>query len=49
MFDDALIDHLFDLVEITRDQQDESLNYAVIKLIVGAVRFTCTADTCRSP
>ncbi|KAK8846670.1 hypothetical protein IAR55_005757 [Kwoniella newhampshirensis] len=34
-FDDTFIDHLFDLVETTRDQQDERLNYAVIKLIVA--------------
>ncbi|KAL7423348.1 pre-rRNA processing [Cryptotrichosporon argae] len=33
VFDDAFIDHLFELVETTRDQQDERLNYAVIKLI----------------
>lgn len=33
-FDDRFIDHLFDLVETTRDLQDERLNYAVIKLIV---------------
>jgi hypothetical protein len=33
-FDDEFIDHLFELVETTRDQQDEDLNYAVIKLIV---------------
>ncbi|WVQ97728.1 hypothetical protein IAU59_004842 [Kwoniella sp. CBS 9459] len=35
IFDDAFIDHLFDLVETTRDMQDERLNYAVIKLIVA--------------
>lgn len=34
-FDDSFIDHLFDLVESTRNQQDEALNYAVIKLIVS--------------
>lgn len=34
IFDDRFIDHLFDMVETTRDQQDERLNYAVIKLIV---------------
>lgn len=34
-FDDTFIDHLFDLVETTRDQQDERLNYAVISLIVA--------------
>lgn len=33
-FDDHFIDHLFEMVEVTRDQQDERLNYAVIKLIV---------------
>jgi hypothetical protein len=34
-FDDAFIDHLFEMVEITRDHQDETLNYSVIKLIVS--------------
>ena len=34
-FDEHFIDHLFDMVEITRNQQDESLNYAVIKLILA--------------
>lgn len=34
-FDDAFIDHLFELVETTRDNQDERLNYAVIRLIVS--------------
>ncbi|KAI0072901.1 hypothetical protein K474DRAFT_1678288 [Panus rudis PR-1116 ss-1] len=35
LFHDAFIDHLFDLVEQTRDQQDETFNYSVIKLIVA--------------
>jgi hypothetical protein len=35
--DDAFIDHLFELVETTRDHQDERLNYAVIRLIVSRV------------
>lgn len=34
IFDDGFIDHLFQLVEDTRDMQDETLNYSVIKLIV---------------
>ncbi|ORX33276.1 hypothetical protein BD324DRAFT_640340 [Kockovaella imperatae] len=34
-FDDAFIDRLFELVETTRDNQDERLNYAVIRLIVA--------------
>jgi len=34
MFSDAFIEHLFDLVELTRNVDDESLNYSVIKLIV---------------
>jgi hypothetical protein len=34
-FDDRFIDHLFELVETTRDHQDETLNYAVIRLIVS--------------
>ena len=36
VFDDAFIEHLFDLVETTRNQDDETFNYAVIKLIVRA-------------
>ena len=39
-FDDRFIDHLFDLVEITRDQQDERLNYAIIKLIASVFPST---------
>ncbi|KZT50746.1 hypothetical protein CALCODRAFT_504381 [Calocera cornea HHB12733] len=35
IFDDALIDHLFDLVEHTRTFPDEDLNYSLIKLIVA--------------
>ncbi|TDL27855.1 hypothetical protein BD410DRAFT_713183 [Rickenella mellea] len=34
-FDDAFIEHLFELVEQTRHMQDETLNYSVIKLIVA--------------
>ena len=34
VFDDVFIEHLFDLVETTRNQSDETFNYAVIKLIV---------------
>ena len=34
VFDDMFIEHLFDLVEQTRNQYDETFNYAVIKLIV---------------
>ena len=29
------MDYLFDLVEQTRDVEDETFNYSVIKLIVG--------------
>ncbi|KII91657.1 hypothetical protein PLICRDRAFT_136034 [Plicaturopsis crispa FD-325 SS-3] len=35
IFDDAFLDSLFDLVEQTRNMQDESFNYSVIKLIVA--------------
>ncbi|KAI0649712.1 hypothetical protein C8Q79DRAFT_1006058 [Trametes meyenii] len=35
IFDDSFIDYLFDLVEQTRDQHDETFNYSVIKLIVA--------------
>ncbi|THH14440.1 hypothetical protein EW146_g5899 [Bondarzewia mesenterica] len=35
IFDDEFIDRLFDLVEQTRNMQDESFNYSVIKLIVA--------------
>jgi hypothetical protein len=34
IFDDSFIDYLFDLVEQTRNMQDETFNYSVIKLIV---------------
>lgn len=37
VFDDAFIEHLFELVETTRNQTDETFNYAVIKLIVRIV------------
>ncbi|KAI0329754.1 hypothetical protein GY45DRAFT_1279051 [Cubamyces sp. BRFM 1775] len=35
LFDDSFIDYLFDLVEQTRNVQDETFNYSVIKLIVA--------------
>ncbi|KAJ7918154.1 hypothetical protein B0H13DRAFT_2438153 [Mycena leptocephala] len=35
IFDDAFIDYMFDLVEQTRQMQDEAFNYSVIKLIVA--------------
>lgn len=35
VFTDDFIDRLFDLVEQTRDMQDETFNYSVIKLIVS--------------
>ena len=35
VFDEAFIDHLFDLVEQTREMTDESFNYSVITLIVS--------------
>lgn len=34
IFDDAFIDCLFELVEQTRNMEDETFNYSVIKLIV---------------
>jgi hypothetical protein len=39
IFDDTFIEYLFELVEQTRDQQDETFNYAVIKLIVRPFFF----------
>lgn len=36
MFEDSFVDHLFNLVEQTRDVQDETFNYSVIKLIVSS-------------
>ena len=36
MFKDSFVDYLFDLVEQTRDMEDETFNYSVIKLIVGS-------------
>ena len=41
-FDDAFIDHLFEMVETTRDNQDERLNYAVIRLIVSGTEDELT-------
>ncbi|KAJ7230857.1 hypothetical protein B0H12DRAFT_1192857 [Mycena haematopus] len=35
IFDDAFIDYMFDMVEQTKQMQDESFNYSVIKLIVA--------------
>ena len=35
LFDERFIDHLFGLVERTRLLDDETLNYALIKLIVS--------------
>ncbi|KAI0816916.1 hypothetical protein BC628DRAFT_1098166 [Trametes gibbosa] len=35
IFDDSFIDYLYDLVEQTRNIQDETFNYSVIKLIVA--------------
>ncbi|KAI0036976.1 hypothetical protein K488DRAFT_39762 [Vararia minispora EC-137] len=35
IFDEAFIERLFELVELTRAAQDESFNYSVIKLIVA--------------
>ena len=37
IFSDGFIEHLFDLVELTRNVDDESLNYSVIKLIVRSL------------
>ena len=34
MFDDGFIGYMFDLVEQTREIQDETFNYSIIKLIV---------------
>jgi hypothetical protein len=37
IFDDRFLIHLFDLVEETRDlEDDDTFNYSVIKLIVSA-------------
>src|SRR5258706_14570198 len=44
MFSDAFIEHLFDLVELTRNVDDESLNYSVIKLIVRALASRQSSD-----
>ncbi|KAA1472000.1 hypothetical protein DENSPDRAFT_150921 [Dentipellis sp. KUC8613] len=35
IFDDSFIEHLFDMVEQTRNMQDDTFNYSVIKLIVA--------------
>ena len=39
VFNDIFIDRLFELVEVTRDMQDETLNYCLIKLIVSIAFF----------
>lgn len=39
VFNNAFIDSLFDLVEQTREMQDETFNYSVIKLIVSSLFF----------
>ncbi|KAF8909624.1 hypothetical protein CPB84DRAFT_1765012 [Gymnopilus junonius] len=35
IFDDNFLDYLFDLVEQTKDMQDDTFNYSVIKLIIA--------------
>lgn len=35
VFDDAFIEHLFETIEDTTSSTDETLNYSLIKLIVG--------------
>ncbi|PLW56531.1 hypothetical protein PCANC_01525 [Puccinia coronata f. sp. avenae] len=35
LFSEQLIDNLFQLVELTRDQEDETFNYNLIKLIIA--------------
>ncbi|KAH8112863.1 hypothetical protein DFH11DRAFT_1778458 [Phellopilus nigrolimitatus] len=50
IFDDAFIDHLFDLVELTRHMQDETLNYSLIKLIVALnEQFMVASISANSP
>ena len=39
IFPSAFIDFLFDLVEQTRDMQNDAFNYSIIKLIVRCVHF----------
>lgn len=39
LFSEQLIDNLFQLVELTRDQEDETFNYNLIKLIVSNPPF----------
>jgi len=41
VFGDEFVDCLFEIVESTRDVQDETLNYCVIKLIVSSVFLLC--------
>lgn len=45
VFTDDFIDRLFDIVEQTRDMQDETFNYSVIKLIVS-LRHSQRAAPC---
>jgi hypothetical protein len=43
LFTEEFIDHLFELVERTRLLYDETLNYALIKLLVRLVFPHCTS------
>lgn len=52
LFDDGFIDHLFEVVEQTRDHPDDDFNYAVIKFIVSAIYLRTdiwTHYSCSSP
>lgn len=39
LFDEDLIDHMFELVEGTRGHVDETLNYSLVKLLVRTPSF----------
>lgn len=45
VFNDAFIDRLFELVEVTRDVQDETANYCLIKLIVRPDLFGVSSSS----
>ncbi|KIY66757.1 hypothetical protein CYLTODRAFT_377301 [Cylindrobasidium torrendii FP15055 ss-10] len=49
VFDDSFVDHLFDLVEQTRDAPDETFNHLVIKFIVSLNEQFMVASVSEGP
>lgn len=44
LFSDAFVVRLFELVELTRDERDDSFNYTLVKLIVSGKAHESTAS-----